>query len=80
VSAVLKAVPPVPQKCHACENVFAGAVCPICKAERPAYTAMKRITALAHHGVQPLRDPKFCRYFPAQICGCGGTGNCLEAA
>lgn len=40
--AVAKRQPaPMPQPCHACEHKYAGAVCPICKEERPAYTALK---------------------------------------
>lgn len=65
---------PKPQACHHCEHKYVGAVCPICKTERPAYAALKRITAAAHHGVSALRDPKSCRYFPESICGCGGRG------
>lgn len=71
---------PMPVACHACENKFAGAVCPICKTERAAYTALKRITAKAHHGVAPLRDPQACQYDPKTICGCNHRGFCLEAA
>jgi hypothetical protein len=71
---------PIPQSCHACDNKFAGSVCPLCKTERPTYTAMKRITARAHHGVQPLRNPNACRYFTNAICGCGGRGTCLDVA
>jgi hypothetical protein len=78
VSAVVKF--PTPQACHHCEHKYAGAVCPICKEERPAYTALKRISQRAHHGVQPLRDAKACRYFPKTICGCDGRFTCLPAA
>lgn len=35
--------PPVPQPCHACTHSYAGISCPICKEERPAYTALKNI-------------------------------------
>lgn len=35
---------PKPQVCHACGHAYAGAVCPICKEERPAYVALKKIT------------------------------------
>lgn len=71
---------PQAQPCHQCEHRYAGSVCPICKTERPAYTALKRITARAHHGVAALREPTACRYFPNAICGCGQTGTCLDAA
>ena len=33
---------PIPQPCHACTRPYAGIVCPICKEERPAYTALKK--------------------------------------
>jgi hypothetical protein len=36
---------PIPQPCHECSTLFAGCVCPICKEERPAYTALKRMAA-----------------------------------
>lgn len=39
--------PPVPQPCHNCEHPYAGIACPLCKEERPAYTALKKITAQA---------------------------------
>lgn len=71
---------PMPVSCHNCEHKFAGAVCPVCKEERPAYTALKRITAKTHRGVQPLRDPKACKYDHKTLCGCEGRGHCLEAA
>lgn len=71
---------PRPQHCHQCDHSYVGAVCPLCKTERPAYTAMKRITARAHHGIPPLRSPERCRYFPNSICGCEGRGTCLPAA
>jgi hypothetical protein len=71
---------PRPQPCHHCDQPYAGAVCPICKEERPAFTALKRITAKAHHGVAPLREASRCHYFPDSICGCGGRGTCLPAA
>lgn len=73
---------PRPQKCsvNGCENVFTGSVCNLCKEERPAFTALKRITAKAHHGVPALRDPQACKYFPKSICGCDGRYTCLESA
>jgi len=38
---------PEPQPCHACDAKFAGSHCPICGEERPAYTALKRMTNVA---------------------------------
>jgi hypothetical protein len=35
---------PIPQSCHACDHLYAGIICPLCKEERPAYTAVKRMT------------------------------------
>lgn len=35
---------PKPQACHECGHAYVGAVCPICKEERPAYAALKKIT------------------------------------
>jgi hypothetical protein len=48
---------PRPQPCHHCDQPYVGAICPICKEERPAYTALKRITAKAHHGVRRCAMP-----------------------
>lgn len=36
---------PKPQACHQCEHKFIGTQCPICKTERPTFTAMKKISA-----------------------------------
>lgn len=36
---------PQPQACHQCTHLYVGAVCPVCKTERPAYTALKNMTA-----------------------------------
>lgn len=36
---------PKPQACTFCDNVFAGAVCNLCKEERPSYTALKSMSA-----------------------------------
>lgn len=63
---------PEPQPCHACETKYAGAVCPICKTERPAYTALKAMSARL-----PLTE---CSYYHGQPCNCGGRGACLPAA
>ncbi len=63
---------PKPQPCHACETKYAGAVCPTCKEERPAYTALKAMSARL-----PLTD---CHYYHGQQCNCGGRGVCLPAA
>lgn len=35
--------PPKRIACHACDHPYAGAVCPLCKEERPVYTALKRL-------------------------------------
>ncbi|TAK84333.1 MAG: hypothetical protein EPO20_14690 [Betaproteobacteria bacterium] len=67
---------PLPQPCHACGHKFAGAVCPICKEERPAYIALK---AVSRKQASPANYPP-CRYFPKSLCGCGERGLCLEAA
>lgn len=41
--AVAKRQPaPIPQACHQCGHHYAGAICPVCKEERPAYTALKK--------------------------------------
>lgn len=69
-----------PVQCHNCEHAYVGTVCNLCGAERPAYTALKNMTARQRAGVQPLNDPKFCKYDPKTICGCDGRGHCLEAA
>lgn len=37
--------PPKPQACHNCQHYYVGCSCPICKEERPAYTALKRRAA-----------------------------------
>lgn len=34
---------PKPQACHNCEHPYAGVACPICKEERPAYQALRKI-------------------------------------
>ena len=76
----MRLVAPIPQACHNCGHQYAGAVCNVCKEERPAYTMLKRATQRASIGAQPLRDPQACPYFPKSICGCKGRGTCLEAA
>lgn len=71
---------PVPQACHQCGNHYAGAICQICKAERPAFTALKNIAA-RESGAQPLRDPlPPCKYAPGALCDCEERGLCLEPA
>jgi hypothetical protein len=45
---------PIPQPCHVCEHPYAGTVCPICKEERPAYTAVKKMTE-KHESLDLLR-------------------------
>lgn len=62
----------VPQKCHACEVIFAGTNCPGCGAERPAFTALKKISAEAS-------APR-CRIYITKRCDCGQRALCLEAA
>lgn len=42
---VRRAKPPEPQPCHECGTKYAGIACPICKTERPAWVALKNITA-----------------------------------
>ena len=75
---------PAPQQiaCHACGHHFAGAICPLCKEERPAYTAMKRIAdACKALGEQPVpQSLPPCRYAPKALCNCGGRGLCLPTA
>lgn len=39
-----RAAAPIPQPCHKCTHLFAGAVCNLCGEERPAYTALKAMT------------------------------------
>lgn len=36
--------PPKRVACHACDHPYAGSHCPLCKEERPAYTALKNIS------------------------------------
>jgi hypothetical protein len=72
---------PKPVKCSNCEHAFVGTVCPLCKEERPSYTALKNITARARAGVQPITKPlPPCRYRLAALCDCGLRGLCLEPA
>ena len=65
---------PIPQPCHACGHHYAGAVCPICKTDRPAFTAIKAMSARA---AAPAALPP-CRYEPKALCGCDLRGECLE--
>lgn len=65
---------PKPQPCHACGVEYAGIACPHCKEERPAFNAMKNISAQPPAPLQP------CRYYPGEACGCGQRGACLPAA
>lgn len=69
--------PPAPQACHNCNAMYAGIACPICKEERPAYAALKRITARENEQRAPYPP---CRYQPASLCSCGQRGLCLEPA
>lgn len=34
---------PQPQPCHNCSHSYAGAICPICKEERPSYSMLKKL-------------------------------------
>lgn len=36
--------PPKRVPCHNCDHPYAGSHCPLCKTERPAYTAIKNIS------------------------------------
>lgn len=65
---------PIPQPCHECGTKYAGIQCPTCKTERPAWTAIKAMTATRAAPLPP------CRYEPKALCGCAGRGLCLEAA
>ena len=78
MNAVAK--PPQPQPCHNCGMPYAGIACPICKEERPAYTAVKAMSAKARTGAQPITNAVPCRYYPESICGCRGIGTCLDVA
>lgn len=73
-----KAPTPQPTRCHACGATGAEAVCHCCATERPAYTALKNITAKAK-AARPVPTYPPCRYAPASLCGCGERGICLEA-
>jgi hypothetical protein len=53
-------------------------MCPICKEERPAYTALKAMSAKP--GVQPVSVLPACRYYPKALCDCELRGTCLDAA
>lgn len=44
VEELCRTAPPKPQPCHKCEHKYAGIACPVCKEERPAYTALKNIS------------------------------------
>jgi hypothetical protein len=67
---------PIPQACHHCSHKYAGAICPLCKTERPAFTALK-----AQRKTAALPDPlPFCEIYPKSLCGCGLRKLCLEAA
>ena len=70
---------PIPQPCHHCGTHHAEAICPACREERPAFSALKRITGRASWptGLTPYPT---CRYFPSALCGCEERGICLEAA
>jgi hypothetical protein len=69
---------PRPQACHHCDQPYVGAICPICKEERPAYTALKAMSAKP--GVQPVSVLPACRYYPKALCNCELRGTCLDAA
>jgi recombinational DNA repair protein RecR len=42
---ISKPIAPKPTVCHVCFTSAAEAVCHVCKTERPAYTAVKNMTA-----------------------------------
>lgn len=74
--------PPQAVPCHNCTHPYAGAVCPLCKEERPAYTALKNMERSAPPtGVQPIASPlPACKYEPKALCDCQGRGLCLDVA
>jgi hypothetical protein len=67
-------IAPSPQACHNCGHAYAGAVCPICKEDRPAYTALKALSAKLRAALPE------CRYYPDRNCECGARGECLPVA
>lgn len=71
-------VTPVPFPCHSCGHQYAGTSCPVCKVDRPAFTALKRITAAAAAPAAQVAPLPPCRYEPRALCGCGLAGLCLE--
>ena len=76
---------PRPTNCHECGKSAAEPICSGCGAERPAFTAVKNITAQAREArardVQPLSFPlPACRYYPKSLCDCGLRGCCVPAA
>lgn len=68
---------PEPQACHACDARYVGAICPICKAERPALGLLRAMSGRRERSVGAL--PK-CRYFQNALCNCSLRGLCLPAA
>lgn len=75
---------PAPTMCHACGVFAVAVVCPNCSIERPAYAAMKNITAkeraARERGAQPLSFPlPPCSYYPNSLCDCGLRGCCVPA-
>lgn len=70
-------LPPKPTTCHVCGVTRAQAICSNCGTERPAYTAVKRLSETFRAAVAPR-----CHYDKDQPClaGCNGRGVCLPAA
>jgi hypothetical protein len=61
-------------QCHKCYRIAAEAICSLCNTERPAYTALKAISAK----LGPITAT--CRYYPKDRCECGERGECLSVA
>lgn len=70
--------PPIPQSCHECGHKHAAVLCPLCGTERPAYAAVKAMSAPARPKLPAPLPP--CRYAPASLCACELRGECLEVA
>lgn len=71
---------PQPTTCQACGARGAEFICHCCSTERPAYTALKNMTARVR-GLQPVKQTlPPCRYEPSALCDCGQRGTCLPAA
>lgn len=70
---------PQPVPCHSCTHPYLGAVCPICKEERPTYTALKAMS-----GVQGLKahekpyDDETARTLDSAVVMLGGSDKARE--